>query len=104
MFERDLGDAPSIYNGPQYLSYDIWCRNQNDGLTNATHQNPINDGINPTYVYVRVRNRGRYVSQGTEDLKLYWSKAATNLTWPQHWDRSITMPHPTVTAQSQWKI
>lgn len=68
-------------------------QNQNNGLTNATHQNPINDGINPNYVYVRVRNRGKYVSQGTEDLKLYWSKAATNLTWPQHWDGSITMPH-----------
>jgi hypothetical protein len=75
-------------------------QNQNDGLTNATRQNPINDGINPTYVYVRVRNRGKYVSQGTEDLKLYWSKAATNLTWPQHRDGSITMPLPNGTGSA----
>ncbi len=91
--ERDLGREPNIYNGPQYLSNDIWCRVTNDGFTNDTHQNPIVDGVSPTYVYVRVRNRGASVSSGLNDnLKLYWSKAATALTWPNHWNGSMTSP------------
>jgi hypothetical protein len=88
MSERDMGNEPSIYNGDQYLSYDIWCRPTNDGLTNATHQNPVNDGINPTHVYIRIRNRGKYTSQGTEQLKIYWAKAGTSLSWPNSWNGS----------------
>jgi hypothetical protein len=62
--ERDIGDEPNIYTGHQYLSFDIWCRNQNDGVTNHKHQNPISDGVNSTHMYVRVRNRGKFPSQG----------------------------------------
>ncbi len=39
----------------------------------------------PNYVYVRVGNRGDVASSGTERLRLYWSKAATNTIWPTHW-------------------
>ncbi len=91
--ERDIGREPNIYNGPQYLSHDIWCRNQDDGLINDTHQDPISDGVTPTHVYVRVRNRGVSPSFGTNDiLKLYWSKGSTALSWPNYWDGSITTP------------
>ncbi|MBR9831716.1 tyrosinase family protein [bacterium] len=91
--ERDMGVEPNIYNGPQYLSHDIWCRTQNDGFTNDSHQDPIVDGVTPTHVYVRVRNRGTVASSGNNDnLKLYWSKGATALSWPDYWDGSITSP------------
>jgi hypothetical protein len=70
-------------------SYDIWCRNQNDGLTTDVHQNPISDGSTATHVYVRVRNRGKNANTGNEKLKIYWAKAATDLTWPKHWDGTL---------------
>lgn len=113
MSERDMGEEPNIYNYAQYLSYEIWCRNQPDGLTNQTHQNPISDGVNQTHVYVRVRNRGKFQNTGNEQLKLYWAKAATNLSWPNHWDGSLirqgevmgdqigTVTIPAITPQDQ---
>jgi hypothetical protein len=39
----------------------------------------------PNYVYVRVHNRGTMASTGTEQLHVYWSQAATGLSWPTSW-------------------
>jgi hypothetical protein len=74
---------------PRDQSPDIWIRNQPDGLINLEHQAPIYTSPNtPVYVYVRVRNKGCTTSIGTEEIALYWSKAASWASWPGNWDGS----------------
>ncbi len=69
---------------------DIWVRNQPDGINIHEHQNPEYDPNTPRYVYVRVRNKSCITPMSGKDvLKLYWAKANTALTWPQHWDGSL---------------
>jgi hypothetical protein len=98
--DRDRGEEPSIGNGPIYLSEDIWIRNQPDGIANQTTQNPehssTNDPNQLNYVYVRVRNRGCVPSlgNGTETLSLHWAKAATSLSWPNHWNNTLDLDPP----------
>ncbi len=70
-------------------SPDIWVRNQPDGHTNFTHQNPEFTNGAPCYVYVKVTNKSCHVTEGTNNLKLYWSKAATSSSWPENWDGSM---------------
>ncbi|PKG42795.1 tyrosinase family protein [Psychroflexus sp. MES1-P1E] len=86
-YYRDRGEEPNIDDGPMWTSKDIWVRNQADGVLNQSHQNPEYGRTN--YVYVRVRNRGFQNSLGSEQLRLYWAKANTALTWPNHWDGSM---------------
>jgi hypothetical protein len=88
--ERDNGNEPNIDTGPMNISTDIWVRNQDDGITNQSSQNPIYSTSN--YIYTRVRNRGCNASTGTEQLTIHWAKAATSLIWPSYWDGSITTP------------
>lgn len=39
---------------------------------------------------MRVNNKSCTPSKGTNDvLKLYWAKANTALTWPEHWDGTL---------------
>jgi hypothetical protein len=82
----DPGDEPDPLNAPMWESDDIWVRNQNDGLTMQEHENPVHraSGV-PNYVYVRVRNRS-CMAAGSGDVKLYWAKASTGLSWPSPWD------------------
>ncbi len=85
----------------EYLwqSEDIWVRNQNDGVLHyCEHQNPEYDPNNPNYVYVRVTNNGCQKSSPLDELQLYWAKANTSLSWPQHWDGSLYINDP-VTGQ-----
>ena len=91
-YYRDQGEEPNIDQGPMWESEDIWVRKQQDGLTNHEHQNPeyYADPNNYNYVYVQVRNRGCTPSTGNEQLKVYWSKAETALSYPSHWDGSLT--------------
>lgn len=89
----DTGVEPDPSTAPMWQSEDIWVRNQQDGLTYQDHQNPVYrpSGSPPNYVYVRVRNR----SCGHPDhgnLKVYWAKASTALSWPAPWDGSVTSP------------
>ncbi len=91
--ERDRGQEPDIDLGPMWESKDIWVRNQNDGLTNQTHQNPEYMALGGSnYVYVRVRNRGCVPNQVGANLSLNWAKASTALSWPNYWNGSITSP------------
>lgn len=88
----DLGIEPDTYAQYTWVSEDIWVREFQDGQTE--HQDGIEwvSGV-PVYVYVRVANKGCTASNGIdEELKLYWAKAATALTWPDYWDGSITVP------------
>jgi secreted trypsin-like serine protease len=84
----DLGAEPSNVDFC-WVSDDIWIRNQNDGATNETHQNPIYNNANPNYINVRIRNRGCLPSSGNDVVKLYWAKASTALAWPNHWNGSL---------------
>ncbi len=85
----DTGEEPNTASNFLYRSNDIWIRNNNDGLTNQEHQNPIASQTN--YIYVRVRNRG-CSDASSATVKLYWAKASTGLSWPKPWDGSVTGP------------
>ncbi|MEN8192862.1 MAG: zinc metalloprotease [Bacteroidota bacterium] len=85
----DIGDEPNTTSAYMYKSDDIWVRHSNDGITNQEHQNPI--GGSKNYVYVRVRNRGCGASSNAQ-VKLYWAKASSGLSWPVPWDGSVTSP------------
>ncbi|MTB53459.1 M43 family zinc metalloprotease [Lewinella sp. W8] len=88
----DVGDEPNATTEVVYHSADIWVRPTNDGMTNQEHINPVYraDGT-PNYVYVRIRNRG---CGGTEsgNVRLYWAKASSGLSWPAPWDGSVASP------------
>lgn len=74
--EVDIGLEPDN-NSEHYLweSPDIWVRNQNDGLTNQEHQNPVYKTNSPNYVYVKVTNRSCSDYDGSDaELELTWSK------------------------------
>lgn len=81
-----LIDIFGTYPAASDQSPDIWVRNMPDGLTNDQHENPEYTQGQPTYVYVRVRNKGCLPSIGTEKVKIYWSKAASWFSWPQNFD------------------
>lgn len=76
--DGDFGEEPNTINVDNFWSSpDIWVRNTNDGQ--LTHQNPIYSTTSDNYVSVRVVNRGCSDSDGQGVLKLYWTKAGTNL-------------------------
>lgn len=93
LFSRDMmddvGDEPNTTSSHMYRSDDIWVRNSNDGIINQEHQNPVGGSSN--FVYVRVRNRGCGTASSS-DVKLYWAKASSGLSWPEPWDGSVTAP------------
>ncbi|MDR2836664.1 MAG: S8 family peptidase [Bacteroidales bacterium] len=91
LYIKDRPEDLGISGGYHYLlardsSPDIWVRNQPDGFSNFEHQNPEYDPNLPVYVYVRVRNKSSVPSTGTEEIAVYWSKAASWQSWPQNWD------------------
>jgi len=102
----DVGYEPFnvTANTPLWVSEDIWVRNVDDGIYNSginfsttnpgmqEHQDPeYNIAGIPNWVYVRVRNRGCTASAATgNELKVYWAKATTALSWDDHWDNTLT--------------
>jgi pregnancy-associated plasma protein-A len=86
---EDVGNEPNSESTHMYKSPDIWIRNKKDGLTNHEHQNPIASQKN--YLYVRIRNRGCQ-DAGSANVKVYWAKASSGLSWPKPWDGSVTNP------------
>lgn len=85
----DMGQEPFTNQYP-WTSDDIWVRNTNDSI--EVHQDPeFSTGSNPNYIKVRVTNNGSIPSVGNEKLKVYWAKAATALTWPNHWNGSLSV-------------
>lgn len=85
---EDFGEEPNTASPYTWSSTDIWVRNFNDG--EEENQNPEYHPTNPNYVYVKIRNRGCSTSTGNDMLKLYWSKAATSLSWDYHWNENNT--------------
>lgn len=87
--EWDMAQEPFYCNAP-WTSDDIWVRNQNDNI--EIHEPPeYSTGANPNYIKVRVTNNGCTASAGNELLKVYWAKAATALSWPTHWNGSLSV-------------
>ncbi|WP_339699636.1 S8 family serine peptidase [uncultured Marixanthomonas sp.] len=72
-------------------SQDIWVRHNSGESYIDVHENPEYSPVIPNYVNVRVTNRSCITSSGNEELKLYWSKANTALSWPDPWDGSETV-------------
>ncbi len=89
---NDFGAEPDTIAQYLYLSEDIWLRNQPDGLINQYHENPEYDPVVPVYVYIRVKNKSCSDATISDSLTLYWAKASTALSWPNHWNGSITSP------------
>lgn len=87
--ETDIGQEPNIHTSVFWNSKDIWVRNQNDGMVNQEHQNPVYNPNNSNYVYVKVKNKGCGISSGNDQLKLYWAKANTALDWDVNWNGSL---------------
>jgi hypothetical protein len=88
----DTGAEPDPLAANMYQSDDIWVRNQNDGVVNQQHQNPVYRPAGPSnFVYVRIRNRGCQ-DAASAATKLYWAKASSALGWPAPWDGSVTSP------------
>jgi Common central domain of tyrosinase/Bacterial Ig domain len=97
----DTGVEPNPDTGPMWVTEDIWVRTTPDPgyqpfpfpeasppWSPLPHENPEYRDPKfsvPNYVYVRVRNRGTSASTGTEQLRLYWAKASTGLSWPTQW-------------------
>lgn len=82
----DVGEEPNPDTGDMWRSIDIYVRNTDDGLAAANlgvHQNPEYSASAPNYVYVRVHNRGCRAADG--ELKVYWAKASTGLSWDDDW-------------------
>ncbi len=91
----DLAEEPDDVSGPVlWQSPDIWVRNQQDGKYIQEHENPEYDPNNSSYVYVRVRNTSCETSVSDNELNLYWAKANTSLSWPDHWDGSLYVYNP----------
>ncbi len=81
--DADIGNEPNNESSTFYVSDDIWVRNANDGIVNQEHQNPIGGADN--WVYVRVRNIG-CGNAPSANVRLYWAKASTGLSWTFPWD------------------
>jgi hypothetical protein len=82
---QDSGAEPSAVQFP-WTSPSIWVRNNPDAGTD--HQNPVAGATNT--VYVRVRNRSACQPIASAQVKLYWAKASSGLSWPSPWDGSAT--------------
>lgn len=85
---EDFGEEPNTASPYTWSSSDIWVRKLND--EQEGHQNPEYHPTNPNYVHIKIRNRGCSASTGNDTLKLYWSKAATSLSWDYHWNEDNT--------------
>ena len=84
----DNGEEVNPDNGPMWLSEDIWVRHDKDG--GLEHQNPEFKQNSPNWVYVRIRGIGCNELNNAQ-LRLYFSKASTGLTWPTMWDNFYLM-------------
>jgi serine protease len=89
---QDFGYEPDTIANRLYTSEAIWVRNNPDGFVKQWHQTPQYVSNTPVYVYVRVNNKSCVDATAGDSLKLYWAKASTALSWPIHWNGSLTSP------------
>ncbi len=79
----DVGNEPNLTSAWFSASQDMWVRQTLNGNGAGGHQNPEYKEFSPNGVYVKVRNRGTTISDCAV-VKVYFARAATGLTWPQH--------------------
>jgi hypothetical protein len=86
---EDFGVEPNSVSQQLWISQDIWVRTTPDTGSSGTyanehqHQNPFYvDANTPSYVYVKVRNRGNDYNYYPQMLRVYWADASTGLPWP----------------------
>lgn len=85
----DTGAEPNTSTSYMWTSDHIWIRNYNDN--GLEHQNPDYSSTgNANFVKVKVINNSFATSLGNEQLKLYWAKASTALSYPNPWMGGIT--------------
>lgn len=82
----DIGAEPNESTGRYWDSPSIWIRNRADGVEqHEPVQYTVGTKLDPTYVYVKIHNRGKNVVGGTgRYLDVYWAFASTdvgNKTW-----------------------
>jgi hypothetical protein len=91
----DYGYEPNPDTGPMWISSDIWVRNSQDDANYShagQHQNPEYRSPalgQPSWIYVRVRNRGCSALPSTGILNVYAAGAATGLSWPSAWTTNV---------------
>jgi hypothetical protein len=103
--EPDTAIDPAVNpNGEMWVSQDIWVtQNPMPGYTpypfptaspplwltsnpnqNPQYRNPLSS--RPNYIYVRIRNISpSFISDGSDEVHVYWAKASTGLSWPNQW-------------------
>ena len=87
----DFGIEPNTTTPYMWTSDNIWVRNANDN--GLEHQNPeYSSSGTPNYVSVRVINKSSVSSAFNNQLKLYWAKASTNLSYPNPWNGGVYYP------------
>ncbi|HLS31150.1 MAG TPA: S8 family serine peptidase, partial [Flavobacteriaceae bacterium] len=79
--EEDIGQEPNETTEIFWNSPDIWVRNQPDGI--EEYENVEYEPNGQSYVYVRVKNIGCDPTSEDDQLKLYWTKAASSMSWPE---------------------
>lgn len=88
----DLGIEPNTTSTNMWTSDNIWIRQNNDDQ--LEHENPeYNNAGQPNYVKVRIINKSCIASTGNQQLKLYWAKSSTGLSYPNPWTGGVF--HPT---------
>lgn len=88
---EDLGAEPNTVTQMMFTSNNIWTRNNNDN--GLEHQNPeYSSNSVPNFIKVRVVNKSCMTSTGNEQLKLFWAKASTSLSWPSPWTGGVANP------------
>ncbi len=79
----DVGNEPNNISTSFWQSEDMWVRKTLNGTGAGGHEDPEFKEFSPNGIYVKVRNRGTTTSDCAV-VKVYFARAATGLTWPQH--------------------
>ena len=79
----DIGDEPNNISTSFWQSEDMWVRKDLNGNGAGGHEDPEFKQFSPNGIYVKVRNKGTTTSDCAV-VKVYFARAATGLTWPQH--------------------
>jgi subtilisin-like proprotein convertase family protein len=103
----DTGDEPDPLTAGQhmYRSPYIWVRHTSDPTRIRQHQHENPEFGQANYVYVKLHND--FSTTATGQLKLYWARAATGLSWPTDWtifsDAPVTIDsNSTEIVEREW--
>lgn len=95
---EDIGNEANNETSSFYQSPEIWVRQTQDVIgpdgryiqedNPLRHENPEAGQTN--YIYVRIKNIACEATLASDiDLRVYYSKASTGLSWPTTWDNYV---------------